>query len=203
MENKPDEITATEEDRQYKTFSIDGFKIKTGVEALDNFKEKIKGKTGTEDKMKAWVQGKLRLSDPKKPVKEGEFDKACKLLLDYIFKAEMQEAKKQRKLTDGFSTINIPGIDTKEKADAVAKVVMEGMERKVQKFKDRKNKEAVSLAFKIATSARKDTAYCSADKPMPIMTAARCQKCHGPHKIGARHKFEPAARGRGRPARRG
>ena len=89
----------------------------------------------------------------------------------------MQEAKKQRKLTD----------------------MPESIEKQVEEFKDRKNKEAVSLAFKIATSARKDTAYCSADKPMPIMTAARCQKCHGPHKAGAKHKFEPAARGRGRP----
>ena len=181
MENKPDEVLTSDEDKQYRTFLLDGFRIKTGVEALDNFKDKIKGKTDTETKMKAWVQGKMRLRDPKKPAENGAFDKACNLLVAYIFKEQMQEAKKQRKLTD----------------------MPESIEKQVEEFKDRKNKEAVSLAFKIATSARKDTAYCSADKPMPIMTAARCQKCHGPHKIGARHKFEPAARGRGRPARRG
>ena len=176
MDEKPDEVIDTEEDKKYKTFLLDGFQIRTAETALDNFKEKLVTQTDTERKMRAWVQGKMRLRDAKKPVDIGMFDKATDRFLAYIFKEQLREAHKQRKLTDGFSTMTISGIDTKEKADAVAKVVMDSMEQKA-----------------------KEMHYRKIGKPLPLMAAARCQKCHGPHKAGATHKFEPAARGRGRP----
>jgi len=161
---KPDEVLTSDEDKQYRTFLLDGFRIKTGVEALDNFKDKIKGKTDTETKMRAWTQGKMRLRDPKKPAENGAFDKACKRLQDYIFKAEMQEAKKQRKLTD----------EPIEKEPAKEITITHG-----------KYKYTPEPAYR------------------EVNPNKRCQKCHGPHKVGAKHKFEPAARGRGRPARKG
>ena len=180
MDEKPDEVIDTEEDKKYKTFLLDGFQIRTAETALDNFKEKLVTQKDTERKMKAWVQGKMRLRDAKKPVDIGMFDKATDRFLAYIFKEQLREAHKQRKLTDGFSTMTISGIDTKEKADAVAKVVMDEMDKKAKEIHERREREQPPY-------------------PKVPKTDARCQKCHGPHKAGATHKFEPAARGRGRP----
>ena len=100
MDEKPEEVSASYEDKAYTTYLLNGFKIKTGDDALENFKDKLAGKTDTETKMMAWVQGKMRLANPKKPAKEGTFDKASKRFLDHIFKEELKDARKQTKLTD-------------------------------------------------------------------------------------------------------
>jgi len=101
MQDKLDEeISTSEEDKQFVTFLLNGFHIKTSVEALENFKDKIKGKVGTEEKMLAWVQGKMRLNNSSKPAKEGTFDIASSRFLEHIFKTQIKDARKQTKLTD-------------------------------------------------------------------------------------------------------
>ena len=166
MDEKPDEVIDTEEDKKYKTFLLDGFQIRTAETALDNFKEKLVTQTDTERKMRAWVQGKMRLRDAKKPADVGAFDKATDRFLAYIFKDQLREAKKQTKLTDEAEPI--------------------------------KNSKVIKIVDEVATLSPKGQKAIT--KFVEAMAKSdRCQKCHGPHKIGARHAFEPAARGRGRP----
>jgi len=175
MENKNagklDEVTTTEDNKQYVSFLLDGFKIRTGDEALESFREKLSNKADAEQKMLAWVQGKMRLSDPKKPAKEGEFDKAASRFLAHIFKEEMKDARKQTKLTDGFITTSIMGVYTKKQAAKIAEVVIKNMENQAEKF-----------AFK-----RSDT-RCQV-----------CHRPQNKHTDKTPHKFKAAMRGRGRP----
>lgn len=94
------EVKTESEEREYTTYSVDGFKVRTSSAGLDSFKEKLKGKPKDEETIRAWLQAKMRLRDTKVPVDAGSFDMAAARLIDTIFRKEMLEARKQTRLTD-------------------------------------------------------------------------------------------------------
>ena len=98
MDEKQDEIREADEDRKYKNYAYDGFKLRTGNEALENFQDKIEEKVNAEELALAWTQAKLRLVDPKKPAKSGAFDRAAIKLTNHIFDTTLKDARKQTKL---------------------------------------------------------------------------------------------------------